>query len=230
MEPIVIIKGKIKKRYDVWANKLLAKHRRKKINNTNFSIICNNCWGGYVYRYFGLAYLSPTIGLYINPKDFLLFLSDIKGYLEKPLKFINPQESKYYHELKKKNQLNIPIGKINNVEIVFLHYKSESEAYEKWNRRVSRVNYDNLIIKFSKMNNATIKELEAFDQLHFNKMFMFVNTPELTDQFQTAVYYKGQEDLNELKSDTIFYDKYINLYTLINSKKFPFKKKDDIHA
>lgn len=26
---------------------LLARYRRKKLNNTDFSIISNNCWGGY---------------------------------------------------------------------------------------------------------------------------------------------------------------------------------------
>ncbi|WP_113846262.1 DUF1919 domain-containing protein [Enterococcus durans] len=26
------------------------------------AIISNNCWGGHVYRYFGMKYLSPAIG------------------------------------------------------------------------------------------------------------------------------------------------------------------------
>lgn len=221
MKLLITIKGKIKIRYDILSNKLFAKFRRKKINNINFSIICNNCWGGYVYRYFGLAYLSPTVGLYMYPKDFLHFLSDIKGYLEKPLQFINPEDSKYYEDLKQKNQLEVPIGKIGDVEIIFLHYKTEREACLKWMRRVSRINYDNLIIKFSKMNKATLEDLYIFDQMNFDKMFMFVNTHELKKKFRTAMYYKGQENLSELKSDTVFFNNYIDLYRLINSKKFP---------
>ena len=45
-------------------NRFLADNRRSKLNNTDFSIISNNCWGGSVYRHYGIPYLSPTVGLY----------------------------------------------------------------------------------------------------------------------------------------------------------------------
>lgn len=211
----------LKRKYEKPGNRLFAHQRKKKINNDDFSIICNNCWGGYVYRFFGLPYMSPTVGLYINPKDYICFLSDIRGYLNTPLEFIKPEESKYFDDLKRKNQLHVPIGKIKDVEIVFLHYKTKNEAYEKWTRRAARVNYNNLIVKFSQMNNCGLQELAAFDRLNFKKMVMFVNKAEIADKFRTAIYFRGQEELEELNSDTTFFNTYINLYTLVNSQVFP---------
>lgn len=38
---------------------LCAYLRRIRLYNTDFSIIANNCWAGYIYQYIGLAYTSP---------------------------------------------------------------------------------------------------------------------------------------------------------------------------
>ena len=43
----------------------LAKYRRKKINNTDFTIISNNCWGGICYEYFGLPKESTTVHIFL---------------------------------------------------------------------------------------------------------------------------------------------------------------------
>lgn len=51
-------------------NPMLGKFRRKKLKDPNVTIISNNCWGGHVYRYFGLPYMSPTIGLYFYWKHY----------------------------------------------------------------------------------------------------------------------------------------------------------------
>lgn len=43
------ISNKLKIKMHKWkekiGNKFFATRRRKKLNNTDFSIICNNCWG-----------------------------------------------------------------------------------------------------------------------------------------------------------------------------------------
>lgn len=211
----------IKRKYEKPGNKMFANLRRKRLDNKNFSIICNNCWGGYVYRYFGIPYLSPTVGLYLFPDDFLMLLQDIRGYMTTPIEFISLEKSKHYDELKRKNQLNVPIGKIKDIEIVFLHYKTQKEAAEKWTRRAMRINYNNLIVKFSQMNGCEEKHLKAFDTMDYEKMFMFVNKPETAKKYKKAIYFKGQEKLNELHSDTTFFNNYVNLFELINSRKFP---------
>ena len=40
------------------------------LQNTNFSIISNNCWGGYVYQEQNLPYQSPFVGLFLYAKDY----------------------------------------------------------------------------------------------------------------------------------------------------------------
>lgn len=70
-------------------NPYLAKYRRRKLNNKNFTIISNNCWGGHVYRYFNLPYDSPTIGLYLFSADYIKFIGNLKYYIEKEITFIN---------------------------------------------------------------------------------------------------------------------------------------------
>lgn len=221
MKIIYRLRETVKRKYEKPGNVLFSAIRRKQLNNTDFSIICNNCWGGYVYRYFGLPYLTPTVGLYFFPDDFLKVLQDIQGYMTASLHFIEPEESAYFEELKRKGQLNVPIGKVKDVEIIFLHYKTQEEAYEKWTRRAGRINYNNIIVKFSQMNGCQERHLEKFDKLPYNKMFSFVNRPELAQRFKKAIYFKGQEEFEGLHSDTTFFNNYVDLVELINSRKFP---------
>lgn len=221
MKKVQKVKETLKRKYEKPGNILFSGLRRKKLTNTDFSIICNNCWGGYVYRFFGLPYCSPTVGLYFFPDDFLRFLGDIRGYLNLSIEFIAPEKSRHFDELMRKNQTNVPIGRIKDVEIVFLHYRTVEEAYEKWTRRASRVNYDNLIVKFSQMNGCKEEHLKTFNDLSFSKMFMFVNTADLAHKYDKALYFKGQENMNEHHSDTTFFNTYIDLFDLINSEKYP---------
>lgn len=51
---------------------------------------------------------------------------------------------------------------------------------------------------------------------------MFVNTAYLAHKYDKALYFKGQEDMNELHSDTTFFNTYIDLFDLINSEKYPY--------
>ena len=61
-----------------------------------FSIICNNCLGGFIYQYYNLEYRTPTLGLFFLAEDYIKFLSNIKFYLSKELELIDPKESIHY--------------------------------------------------------------------------------------------------------------------------------------
>ena len=67
--------------------------RRTRINNTDFTIISNNCWGGICYEYFGLQKQSPTVGCWFFAEDYLRFISSLKKYLEKDIIILSPEES-----------------------------------------------------------------------------------------------------------------------------------------
>jgi uncharacterized protein (DUF1919 family) len=147
---------------------LRSYYRRTKIQNNDFSIISNNCWGGFVSQYFGLSYNSPFVGLFIFSPDYIKLLRNIKYYLSLNLCFINPNNSRYKDELMKNNTIRkYPIGLLDDVEIHFLHYKDTAEAFEKWERRKKRINFNNMIVKFCERDLATEDLIEQFDQLNF---------------------------------------------------------------
>ena len=156
-----------------------ANKRKKRLRNKNFTIISNNCWGGMTYESYNLPKQSPTIGMYFMASDYVKFISDLRGYLKKDLTFINPNESKWKESEQIKNDIHFgeyPVGKLGDIELFFLHYKTEKEALDKWKRRVKRINWDKLLIKFNDQNGCTKKDLEDFLRLPYkNKIFFTSN-------------------------------------------------------
>ena len=146
-------------------NPLLGKYRQSRLTNTDFTIISNNCWAGICYEYYGLPKLSPTVGLYFYADEYIKFLNHLERYLSMDLQFIDIKDSKYSKELISKKQTHVPIGLLDDVEIVFLHYRDVIIAKEKWQRRVERVNWNNMIYKFSYMNNCTLEHIRAFENI-----------------------------------------------------------------
>lgn len=154
-----------------------AKARHKKLKNTDFTIISNNCWGGMVYESYDLPKESPTVGMFFMADEYIKFLGDIKGYTSKELTFIPPEQSRHAAELRRDKRFgSYPIGLINDVEIAFLHYHSEQEAKEKWERRCARINWDRLIVKFNDQNGCTEEHVRAFSAMPFeNKLFFTIH-------------------------------------------------------
>lgn len=195
---------------------------KRSIKSRDFTIISNNCWAGRVYQYLDMPYLSPTAGLYFFAPDYIKFVSDLKHYLDTPLKFIKAEESKYFEELKTRNQLGKPIGILDDVEIVFLHYKSKEEALEKWNRRKERVNFDNIILKFSWMNLCEEEHLEKFDDLPFENKILLVDASRKSI-YKSGVYYKGEANIQGMKTDTQPFPCNVKLHKLLKktAEKYP---------
>lgn len=153
--------------------KFPAKWRKRTLKNTNFTIISNNCWGGMVYECYNISKLTPTVGLYFMASDYVKFISNLEYYIKQKLIFISAEESQYYEQFKNNQDwVNYVKGKLDDVEMVFMHYHSKEEALEKWTRRCKRINWDNLIIKFNDQNGCTRKDVEAFLKVPFkNKLF-----------------------------------------------------------
>ena len=196
--------------------KLTSFYRNKKLNNKDFTIISNNCWAGDVYRYYGLPYNTPTVGLYFFAEDYIKFIYNLYYYLSKDIDFISHEKSKYKDILKQRHQENVIIGKIEDIEIIFLHYKTIDEAAAKWKRRVERVNFDNIIIKFSNQNFCLSEHKKIFDELPVSKKIFFDNQK---NDISCSVYIPGYDDEEWLKDDIRTYRKYMNITDFINSKK-----------
>lgn len=198
-------------------NKFNFKKRQEKINNLDFTIISNNCWGGICYEYFGLKKLSPTVGLYIFSNDYIKFIYNLKEYLSKPMIFITYEESKYKNILLKRGHTNVPIGLLGDVEIIFLHYLDEKSALEKWERRTKRVNYNNLIIKYSNQNYSSYEDIEKIIKLELGKKIIF--SSQKINGTNKIIYYSELKDAPELLNDTYIWNKYIDIFSIINKKE-----------
>lgn len=189
-------------------------YHKKTIKSRDFTVISNNCWGGKLYQYLDMPYLSPTVGLYFFADDYIKFVKRLKYYMSLDLKFISEKDSRHYEMLKQRNRTGIPIGVLDDVEVIFLHYQSEAEAYEKWNRRRARINWNNIYFKFSKMNACTDQHLKEFDSLEYEKKFMIV--PKRYTDLQCAVYSKREVDTDgQIIMDTSPFPGDIHLSRLI---------------
>lgn len=189
-------------------------YNKKRIKSREFTVISNNCWAGKLYQYLDMPYLSPTVGLYFFADDYIKLLKNLKHYMSLDMKFISYKDSKYCEVLKDHNQTDKPIGILDDVEIIFLHYKTEEEAYEKWNRRKERINWNNLYIKFSKMNLCTEKHMEEFSKLPFEKKILLGTRK--TPKYSCEVYWSGETDENDqILLDTIPFPGNIKLSSVI---------------
>lgn len=213
--------NKLNKKIKETAYEKKRQRRIKKLKNHDFTVISNNCWAGNVYRYFNMPYMSPTVGLYFFAHDYIKFVSNLKHYLSCELKFIAPEQSRYYDVLVEREQDTKPIGIIDDVEIVFLHYKTREEAKEKWDRRKARVNFDNIVLKFSQMNLCTEKEMREFDSLKHERKFMF--TARKHPELSCAKYYSGYEEENVIKRDTNEFPKGVNILKILNAPKCKYE-------
>lgn len=197
-------------------NPILAPIRVKRWGiDTSFTIISNNCWAGHVYRYFGVNYQTPTVGLYFFAPDYLKFVKDLKHYIDMDIMFIDYQHSKYKEELEKRHQENIIIGLLGDVEIMFLHYKTQDEAKEKWTRRKKRINWQNLYFKMSEMNLCTPNLLQEFDNLPYENKVIFVTHDY---GLKSQILFGECAGLSEIKNDATNFRKYIHLHKWLRNR------------
>ena len=136
----------------------------KKLRESKLSIISQNCFGGMLYHRFKLQFLSPTINLFIKLDAFLKMISDLKCYMNYKIKF---KKADY----NKASGLVFPIFNLGDIELFMIHYNDFVEAEEKWNERVQRINWENLLIVTTAKSE---KELEIFDSLPYEKKACFV--------------------------------------------------------
>jgi len=186
----------------------------------NFTIISNNCWGGWVYRYFGLPYSSPTVGLFFLAEDYLRFVSDLKFYMSEDLFFISPYATHRADEVAGYVDMfgKYPIGRIKDVDIHFLHYENEKEAYEKWNKRKERMDWSRIIVKMSQQNLWSDEIVHKFDDLSLpNKLFF--ETKKFYLNNTTEILFRRDKGLQNTRNEGEVYRRYINILKYINSSE-----------
>lgn len=162
------------------------------IKNKDYCIISNDCWGAELYRWMGLEYNSPFVGLMLMAPCYLKFLKDPKKYISAQLEFIPKSRYEELNNLRDKDGY-YPIGELLDIEIHFLHYNTENEAIEKWNRRKLRIDWDNLFIKFTlDKDYAEEVHLNEFEKLPYQRKVCFSKYDHLNSEICVKV--KGFTD------------------------------------
>lgn len=65
---------------------------RRKLHNTSFTLISNNCIAGCVLHDLGLQFKTPTINLYIPFPDYVVFLENLRENLTKDLIYVGKSQ------------------------------------------------------------------------------------------------------------------------------------------
>lgn len=145
------------------------------LRNRSFSILSDNCWGGFMSRYLGLGYRSPFVGLFVFSPDYIRLLENLEAVYA-DLRFIRPRRSKYAASLAP--GAAYPIATVgDDIELHFLHYASEAEAARKWRRRLGRLDPENLIVKFCDRDRCTPELIARFDRLPYRQKVCFTARP-----------------------------------------------------
>ena len=188
------------------------------LNNKDFTIISNNCWGGFVYKKFNLKYNTPFIGLFLFAPDYINLLKDFKNIIYNELVFINAEESRYKDTLLERGKFNkYPIGKLDDkVEIHFLHYDSQEDAKNKWTSRVKRINMNNLLIKFCDRDLCSEELILEFEKLEFKNKLCFAAKEYKNTSVITFKEFYGKEYVAD---EWEYYERYINITHIFNSLK-----------
>lgn len=135
------------------------------------SILCNDCLAGYIYRYLRLPYASPLIWTSIKPKDFLLLCEHPLDYLSNGIAKKNDPdlllETPLIAELKYQNF---------SIKVNLRHYKTFEEAQEKFNRRLSRLNRENLFVILDSFEGIDVQDFYQFKQAMLQNKFNYATS------------------------------------------------------
>lgn len=185
------IKYQIKKVYD-----------RLTLRNKNMTILCSCCLGGMLYHDYRLKFLSPTINLIISPKHFIKFCANLNHYLNNELVEIEYNDIKDDLYIKEHfpNGISFPIGKLDDIYLLFVHYETFEKAKNKFENRAKRINFNNIfLILFDEAEDIEI--LKEFDKLNYkNKLYMvksdYLNKDILENLTCKYFYFSNKNDTN----------------------------------
>lgn len=154
------------------ARELCGKRKRRclnanlseKLKDCKFTVFSNNCLGTVFYHDAGKEFTSPLINTAMDGEDFLRFIERPKYYLSREMQFIKYKGYDY------------PIAMLDDVEIRFVHYKSEEEAKNKFYERAKRIVWDNVFIIATNHDGMNKPQLMArFDKLPYQNKIMYVS-------------------------------------------------------
>lgn len=158
--------------------------QRKRLKNTDVTIISSNCNGGVISSDLGMPFRSPFVNLFIKSSDYIKLLTDLRGYMGEQLYFVKETDPIY-------GDVSYPTAYLKDVKIYFMHYDSERDAQEAWDRRKKRMDWDHLYVLYTDRSGCSMDDLKAFDALPYEHKVVFTHIPQ--PEIKSAYYITGYE-------------------------------------
>ena len=191
----------LKSFYYTQKRRIVSRIVKKKVNISDVSLISQNCVGGVIYHDVKQKFLSPTINLFILPKDFIKFVNNLDYYLS-----LTPKV-----EMGK----DYPIGTLGDVKINFMHYSSPQEALEKWEERKQRVNFDKIFVILVERDGFDDEDFKEFLKIKYPKILFTRNEKYISNNSVYLKKFKNEKELPDIIPGRYMY-KNMTLVKLVN--------------
>ena len=113
-----------------------------------------------------------------------------------------------------------PIGVLGgDIEIHFMHYYTENQALDKWNRRVKRINFNNLFFVFSDGAEFRDELLYQYEKLPFEHKIFFSSKPYSNSNCTVFIKEYANEDHVYDSTRNRKYEKYLDLIKWLNGEE-----------
>lgn len=176
--------------YRTFFKSLLNIYFKRKVKDTKFCIFSNDCWGAEIYKMLDRPYNTPFVGLMLMSPCYLKLLENPKYYLNLPLNFIDNSRYESMQKINVGSSFPLAVLGDTDIEIQFLHYESREIAKEKWDRRVKRIDWDHLFIKYDCGKDYADKQsVEKFLDLPFKNKLVFGKENFGIEEVYVSKYY-----------------------------------------
>lgn len=189
--------------YYTQKRRILSRIVKKKVDFSEISLISQNCIGGIIYHDANQRFLSPTVNLYILPKDFIKFVNNLDYYLS-----LTP---------KVKMGKAYPIGTLGDIKINFMHYSSPEEAVEKWEERKQRINFNKIFVIMVERDGFDDEDFKEFLKINYPKILFTRNEKYISDNSVYLKKFKNEKELPDIIPGRYMY-KNMTLVKLINMR------------
>ena len=180
---------------------LINKYNRFRLKNWDMSLIASNCNGGLLLHDLGARFNSPFVNCGLMPDNYIRLLQNLEHYLSCDMQITRVEGALAY-------------GQWDDLEVIFGHFDDISQVKRDWDRRIKRINMDNLFVIFTDRDGCTMEHLRAFDALPYKNKVVFTHLPY--PELRSACYIRGFET-----------DPYVGELYKFRYKRFGWKYIDD---
>lgn len=142
--------------------------KRRQFHNEGITLYSANCLAGVMLHDLGQEFRTPTVNMLFNFKDYIKFLSNLEHYLT-----VDPVDTGRVYE-------GYYVSMLDDLRLYFAHVSSFEEGRACWNRRKSRVSFENVAVFMTdKQLEEPLEEadIRAFDALPFKQKVFFSAKP-----------------------------------------------------